>query len=163
MTDKEQEKNLATIRWKASNTGDNARALVAAINDPTIVRVTLFATLITPESTFSFETDGPETNLPLLAALSESRTGDVIVYDGRFLTAARRPRYLEVRAVLDAAASSGKVEFCASRVPFTSGLDPDDAARTLRCAEPGKLFTTTSRREFFALLSALSEREYAYL
>ncbi|WP_269764657.1 hypothetical protein [Burkholderia ubonensis] len=41
----------------------------------------------------------------MLVALTETVGGNLCVYDGLFLTAARRPRYLEVGEVLDVAVS----------------------------------------------------------
>lgn len=88
---------MSVIRSEPENTGKNTQALLAAIADPSIALVTLFASPTKPDADFA-HSDGPDSNLPLLAALTESVDGNLCVYDGLFLTAARRPRYLEGRS-----------------------------------------------------------------
>lgn len=154
---------MAVTRWKNSATGENARTLIAAIKDPNIKLVTLFATSVEADSAFTAESDGPETNLPLLVALAESVTGNLTVYDGVFLTAARKPRYLEVRDVLDAATGTNKVYFSERRAPFTSALPPYDAARKLGELAQASQLTAGTRPKFFRLLSGVTEAQYAEL
>lgn len=154
---------MAVTRWKSSVTGENARTLIDAINDPNIKLVTLFASPVEADSAFSADSDGPETNLPLLVALAESVTGNLTVYDGLFLTAARKPRYLEIRDVLDTAVASNKVYFSERRTPFTSVLAPDDAAQKLSQLNPVLPLRAVTRPQFFRLLSGVTEAQYAEL
>ncbi|MET2522102.1 hypothetical protein [Ralstonia pseudosolanacearum] len=151
---------MAATRWSNGNTSQNAQALIEAINDTRNVRVTLFATSSVPNAMFT-ESDGPETNLPLLAALAQSTDGNLKVFDGLFLTAARQPRYLEVRAVLDAAVRRGSVYFSEASAPFTSALAPEEAAKRLNGIAPVRQLTSASRANFFRLLSGVTEAEFA--
>ena len=148
---------MTVSRWINGHTGANAQALLGEISDPAIMRVILFATAARFHEGFS-DSDGPESNLPLLAAATVSAQGDVKIYDGVFLTAARRPRYLEVRDVLDAAERSEKVFFGNSPAPFTSGLEPMRAWEQLSRIIVNR-FSVKTRASFFSLLSALSEKE----
>lgn len=148
---------MTVIRWTNGHTGANAQALLGAISDRAINRVILFATATRFHEGFS-NLDGPATNLPLLAAATVSAQGDVTIYDGVFLTAARRPRYLEVRDVLDAAERSEKVYFGNSPAPFTSGLEPMRAWEQLRRIDVNP-FSEKTRASFFSLLSGVSEKD----
>lgn len=150
---------MSVIRWEPENTGKNTQALLAAIADPRIALVTLFASPTKPDADFA-HSDGPDSNLPLLAALTESVDGNLCVYDGLFLTAARRPRYLEVREVLDAAEQSAKVYFAETRAPFTSALSAARAAEKLRAIAASTRLTSATREDFFRLLSNLTEAQY---
>lgn len=150
---------MAVTRWQPENTGKNTQALLAAIADPNVARVTLFASPTKPDADFT-HSDGPESNLPLLAALTETVDGNLCVYDGLFLTAARRPRYLEVREVLDAAELSAKVFFAGTRAPFTSGMSPAAAVEKLRAVAAPMRLTSTTRGDFFRLLSNLTEAQH---
>ncbi|NIF42038.1 hypothetical protein F3J14_14310 [Burkholderia sp. Tr-862] len=150
---------MSVIRWEPENTGKNTQALLAAIADPSIALVTLFASPTKPDADFA-HSDGPDSNLPLLAALTESVEGNLCVYDGLFLTAARRPRYLEVREVLDAAERSAKVYFAETRAPFTSALSAAQAAEKLRAIAASTRLTSATREDFFRLLSNLTEAQY---
>ncbi|WP_431229171.1 hypothetical protein [Burkholderia contaminans] len=153
---------MAATRWNNGNTGQNAQGLIDAINDPNIATVTLFAGPTSKDASYT-QSDGPDTNLPLLSALAHSSSGNATVFDGVFLTAARKPRYLEVRDVLDAAVASGKVYFAASRAPFTSAQTPADAMRTLSAVSPAERLTSANRAEFFRLLSGVTEARFAEL
>ncbi|EML1599289.1 hypothetical protein L0Y81_30530 (plasmid) [Burkholderia multivorans] len=153
---------MAATRWTNGNTTQNAQGLIDAINDPNIVTVTLFASPTSKDPSFS-DSDGPDTNLPLLSALTHSNSGNTTVFDGVFLTAARQSRYFEVRDVLDAAIASGKVYFGASRAPFTSALTPLDATRSLSAVAPVEKLTSSSRPRFFRLLSGVTEATLAAL
>jgi hypothetical protein len=81
-----------------------------------------------------------------------------VVFDGLFLTAARLNRYREVKDVLDHAIESKKALFITEPVPFTSSLSPIDALEKLANFKRKQL-TVDSRREFFRLLSNLSEQQ----
>ena len=105
--------------------------------------------------------DGPETNLPLLHALVQSIPQEDIpeyeIFDGMFLTAARRPRYLEVKKLLDEAIESRvPVEYGLRPIPFTSSMEPDEAV-ILMLDQPVRLLDERTRPEFFSLLSGLPE------
>jgi len=151
--------SVSVTRWQPENTGRNTQALLAAIVDPGIARVTLFASPTKPDADFA-DSDGPDSNLPLLAALVETISGDLCVYDGLFLTAARRPRYLEVREVLDAAELSDKVYFAGTRAPFTSSRSPAEAAETLHAIAAPLRLTSTTRASFFRLICNVTEAQY---
>jgi hypothetical protein len=72
------------------------------------------------------------------------------------------PRYREVKDVLDSAIESRKAQFITKPVPFTSSLSPVDAVAKLIKFQ-SKQLNTDSRREFFKLLSNLSEQQYSNL
>jgi len=150
---------MSVTRWQPENTGKNAQVLLTAIADPNVARVTLFASPTRPDADFA-HSDGPDSNLPLLVALTETVDGNWCVYDGVFLTAARRPRYLEVREVLDAAEQSAKVYFSGRRAPFTSSLSPMEAVEKLRAIAVPTRLTSTTRADFFRLLSNLTEAQH---
>ncbi|MGU7843795.1 hypothetical protein ACV22V_30560 [Burkholderia sp. AW33-5] len=150
---------MSVTRWQPENTGKNTQALLGAIADPNIALVTLFASPTKPDANFA-HSDGPDSNLPLLVALTETVDGNLCVYDGLFLTAARRPRYLEVREVLDAAEQSAKVHFAGTRAPFTSALPPVQAAEKLCAIAAPTRLTSATRADFFRLLSNLTEAQH---
>ena len=94
-----------SFRFELGNTTQHKDALIEKIKDPNTVKVTLFATKREVlANTF-------ETNLPLVAALVETNT-NYLLFDGLFLTAARNPRYYEVKRVLDEAVRTTKVTYC---------------------------------------------------
>lgn len=94
-----------SFRFELGNTTQNKDALIKKIVDPNTVKVTLFATKREVlANTF-------ETNLPLVVALVETNT-NYLLFDGLFLTAARNPRYYEVKRVLDEAVRTTKVTYC---------------------------------------------------
>lgn len=153
---------LAT-RYRNGNTSANANTLVGLINDPACVEVTLFCSPSAPTPDYS-DTDGLEDNLPVVAALAKYRIPGIddlyIVFDGIFLTAARRPRYLEVRALLDASEKSGKVSFATNPVRFTSALSPTKAAEVLSNEQPTIQLLPSTRAQYFALLCSIPEAQY---
>ncbi|PIF89723.1 hypothetical protein CLU86_0600 [Acidovorax sp. 62] len=153
---------LAT-RYQNGNTSRNESTLLGLINDPACSAVTLFCSPGTPTADFS-QTDGSENNLPLLAALAKYSIPGIddvyIVFDGMFLTAARRPRYLEVRQILDTSEKSGKVSFATKPVPFTSALSPAEAVQTLLNAQPTVQLLGSTRAQYFALLCSIPEAQY---
>lgn len=155
---------MGSERYLSSTSGGNLSSLLGLLNDPKTVRVVLFASPIEEDETYSRE-DGPTTNLPLVAALVEHKLEGVptqnIVFDGNFLTAARNPRYSEVRDLLDAAVSSGKTFFSTQRAPFTSALSPDDAVKKLQAMISLQPLTSDNRKRYFSMLSALTEAEFA--
>jgi hypothetical protein len=133
------------------------------IKDTKTERVILFASVEHPSNNFS-RSDGSESNLPLVVALAEFNIPGVapiyVVFDGPFLTAARRPRYLEVRELLDTAIESGKAFFSQQRVPFTSTLSAEGAAQELLKVGPIVQLTSVNRAVYFQLLSPLTEASY---
>lgn len=150
----------------SSNTGEKLAEILALLRDPSVERVTFFATPLAPGEGYG-DADGAESNLPEMVALVEGKfagmVDNVIVLDGAFLTAARIPRYREVRELLDEAQESGKIFFSKTRAPFTSGLKANEAASVLSNLGPLKHFTAASRAEYFSLLSNLTETELAKL
>lgn len=157
---------LATRHNDRGNTTDNLQNLLDVLADPKTARVVLFATAEAPEGLYDHRTDGPETNLPLVAALAEIRVPGItplhVVFDGLFLTAQRKPRYDEVRALLDTAVVSNKAFFAAERAPFTSTYPPGDAAQVLLdAAGTAVQLTAATRARYFAMLGTVSESSYA--
>lgn len=149
-------------------TNRNLGAIVDVLGDPGTLRVTLFASSATEGGLYDHRTDGPTTNLPLVAALAEIRVTGAkpvhVVFDGLFLTAQRKPRYDEVKVLLDTAVKSGKAFVATERAPFTSSLSPDDAAQALlNIAATAVPLTEVTRPSYFALLVNLSEAEYQKL
>lgn len=153
---------LAT-RYKNGNTSDNVTTLIGLINDPNSSAIILFGSPSSPTREFT-RTDGPETNLPLVAALAKYSIPRIdnlyVVFDGLFLTAARRPRYLEVRQLLDVAEKSNKVTFATTSVPFTSELSPSAAAEILLSHQPTVQLSPASRSKYFSLLCSIPEAQY---
>ncbi|ALJ88928.1 TPA: HicB family protein [Acinetobacter baumannii] len=156
------EKSFSALRYKESNTTDNCCNLLQYLNNSYGEEVILFATHRTPSHGYSHD-DGPETNLPLLGAIVKlnlpALRDTYIIFDGLFLTAQRKPRYNEVKEVLDTAVLTNKTSFIRHAVPFTSQLDPAEAISLLGEFPRNKL-TEDSRPEFFNLLSNISEAQY---
>ncbi|WP_198430910.1 hypothetical protein [Pseudomonas tolaasii] len=102
-------------------------------------------------------------NLPLVVALAKYIIPHVdsvlVVFDGMFLTAARYPRYGEVRNLLDVAVTSDKVYYSGQRAPLTSEMTPDEAVSTLIDLGSIQPLTVESRAEYFSLLSNFTEDE----
>lgn len=144
----------------SSNTGDKLAMILAAIRDGNVTNIVLFATPTGPTENYS-DQDGPETNLPWVAALVNGTfiqgIALTVVVDGPFLTAVRIPRYLEVKKMMDEAEASDKVFFSRERAPFTSSLSPEAAAAELAKAGPVEALTSASRTRFFSLLSNVTE------
>lgn len=154
---------LATRFKNATATMINAETLIALINDQKCEQVVLFGSPRSPTPDFA-RSDAPDTNLPLVAALAKYSIPGVsevyVVFDGVFLTAARRPRYLEVRDLLDAAEQTSKVFFATQPVPFTSSKDPEKAAQIMIDTKPTVQLTTSTRPQYFALLCSIPEAQY---
>jgi len=155
---------MIATRYQNSATNLNSVALIGILNDPTCVEVRFFASPMRPTRAHSIS-DGSENILPLLAAVASyviPHVCDVhVVFDGMFLTATHSPRYGEVRAVLDAAQACGKASYCATPVPFTSALSAEKAAEVLLQQGPIHPLTAATRKDYFKLLSYLSEEEYS--
>jgi len=153
---------LAT-RYENANTTLNLQAILRLVNDPNCKEIRLYASP-TGEAKGASESDGVATNFPLLAALARYEIPGIaevyVVFDGSFLTAVRTARYLDVAELLDACQTVGKVSFSATRAPFTSALEPLEAAKSLLQLAPVVPFDATSRAQYFALLSNVSEANY---
>lgn len=147
-------------RYRNSSTNANLDAILDLLRHPSTTQLVLFASARNPTPQFSVE-DGPTTNLPLVAALAKiaiPHADDMhVVMDGAFLTAARFPRYCEVQALLDACQNNPKAFFACGPTPFTASLEPAAAAATLLAIEPLAHLTSSSRHQYFALLSNMSE------
>lgn len=154
---------MIAVRYENSNTTENLSALVGLISSPGTVKVTLFASPASEAAEMS-QSDGPQTNLPLASAVVEYEIPKIetvaVVFDGLFLTAARYPRYGEIRHLLDVAEQSNLAFFSEVRAPFTSSLSAEDAARTLQSLAPVKPLTPKTRADYFSLLSNISEAKY---
>lgn len=150
---------------QSANTGDKLKSILSAVTDPKVEQIILFATPTKPTEDHS-DSDGADTNLPEVAALAKGTIAgaDVaVVFDGAFLSAARIPRYLEVKTLLDAAVESEKVYFASNRVPFTSGKTAADAATTFQSLGPFVKLTAATRPQYFSLLSNLTEAQLQQL
>lgn len=157
------ESRFTAVRYKQSNTTDNCCNLIEYLKQSFCEEVILFATHRNPSNGYTND-DGPDSNLPLLGAIVKLKLPALretyVLFDGLFLTAQRKPRYNEVKSVLDEALITNKTSFIQLAVPFTSQLDPTEAVKLLSNFPRQKL-TTESRPSFFDLLSNLSEAEYS--
>ncbi len=153
---------MTVIRYKTKATSTNLDTIVGILNDPNCRGVRLFATKTPSDDTFT-ESDGNASNGPLVSAIATYTIpgiGDVnVLFDGLFLTAARRPRFEEVQALMDAAQASGRATFATIPVPFTSSRDAE-AAVTLLLDVPAASFSQTTRAHYFSLLSSIPEATY---
>lgn len=151
-------------RYENQSTTKNLEAILALLRSPVTERLVLYATPFVRTGAMC-DRDGPDTNLPLLAARAEILIPAVgiehIVFDGVFLTCAARPRYLEIRILLDACEKCGKTNWSMAPAPFTSRLNPEAAAHTLLATGPTTRLTTDTRAGFFAMLSRLPEAQLA--
>ena len=144
-----------SFRFELGNTTQNKDALIEKIKDPNTVKVTLFATKREVlANTF-------ETNLPLVVALVETNT-NYLLFDGLFLTAARNPRFYEVRSVLDEAIRTTKVNYCSKPVEYTRDLNEDLVVKYLinESNNSSYLLTVDSRKSYFAILSDITEDKF---
>lgn len=150
--------NKPIFRKETKSTSNNKDSIIDLINDANTIKVTFFATV--KETTFNGCTSGENNNLPLMIALVE-QTDKIIIHDGLFLTAARTPRYYEVRSVLDVAVTSNKAAYCNEPVKCTSKRSEDDAVAYLLEKSYGKRFMLdqSTRPVYFSLLSSLTEAE----
>ena len=129
------------------------------INDPGCQRVTIFAS---PEEEEG-ESDRSDCNYRFVTALAEMDIHGIdqmgIVFDRMLLTAASAARYYDVRQLLDVAQASNKVFFGEERVPFTSAMDPADAANELGkvAARGSQRLTPDTRASYFSLLTTWRE------
>lgn len=151
------------LRYSTStaNTGEKLKCILSIISDANIEQVILFATPSEANSEYS-ASDASEANLPEVAALAFGTFAGAkvgVVFDGAFLSAARYPRYSEVKLLLDAAVASDKAYFTDRRAPFTSQKTNIDALETLHSLGEFEKLTTTSRSRYFSLLSNLTEAE----
>lgn len=158
---------LTALRYANGNTGINRDTLISFIRDPNIEKVILFASSSDTSAGYNLHTDGPETNLPLLSALALGKIGGAIpiavIFDGNFLNAARKPRYLEVRDVLDVAIENPKVFYSNRQACFTSSMPPDDALNALQKIGQSIQLSAANRKTFFSLLCNVTEKEYETL
>lgn len=151
-------------RFSNSKTSNNVSALVKLLGDANCKEVILFATPSTPMADFS-ASDGHENNLPLVAAIAKyvipGITDAYVLFDGSFLTAARRPRYLEVRDLMDVAQESGKTYFFSGQAPFTSSREEKSALEALLHLGEFTPFNKETRAHYFALLCSIPEENYS--
>lgn len=150
---------ITYTRKTAYTTGENRDHALEELASENISEVIFFA------SDVSSVPDENEANLPLMYMLAkgfEPGQGHIFsVYDGLFLTAARRPRYLEIKDLLDVACDSGKAYFSPLRAPYTATLKPQDAARTLlNLKQSFKPLNPQTREEYFSMLSTIPEAQY---
>lgn len=154
---------MLAIRHTNTSTSKNLGTLIGLLNDPNCVEVRLFATHSSPLEHFA-DSDGPECNLPLVSAIARYVIPNIsevyVLFDGAFLTASRRPRFLEVRELMDVAEASGKALYCSQPVPFTSSLDRESAVTLLKELEPVKTFNAETRAGYFELLCGIPESKY---
>lgn len=150
-------------RYENSSTDKNSAVLSTLIRDENCKEIRLFVSpdSITPDYT---NVDGPNTNLPLIAALAKYTIPGIsdvyILFDGNFLNVARRTRFIEVKNLLDEAQNSGKTLFTTVTAPFTSSMDATVAVNLLLTLNPTIALTVTSRAQYFSYLSSISESQY---
>jgi len=154
---------MLSIRYENSSTSENLRAICDIIKDHKCDKVTFFASpkFSTDDTKKS---DGPGSNFPLVVALVEYSIPGVtkvsVVFDGPFLTAARKPRFFEIQELLDVCELSDKVFYSKSRAPFTSSLPAENAVNILSEITPIAPLTKGARADYFSLLSSFPESEY---
>lgn len=157
-----KDKNYIAIRAEIAATSTNRNNLIDYIKLQNCEKIYLFSTPHTAKEYPLFsEFYGPESNLPLLGAIAQVKVQGIntyVIFDGLFLTAQRRPRYLEVEQVLNESILSSKVSFITSSAPFTRHLNTIGAVEEL-IPLPVKQLTDISRPEFFSLLSNYPEKE----
>jgi len=154
----QDELTMVALRYTNRSTSDQVRVLCDIIRDPKCERVTLFGTVKeapTPEEA--------DPDMPLVAATAVYSIPGIaqvqVVFDGQFLTAARYPRYLDVRDVLDVAVAAGNVYFSGERAPLTEALSPEEAATVLGSLGDVRLLDAGSRASYFSLLSGFTEQQ----
>jgi len=152
---------MDVVRYQNRSTSENLDAILNRLWSPGTILIRLFATIRDTEG--MGVKDGSEVNLPLLHALVEStpneNTPKYEIFDGLFLTAARIPRYLEVRTLLDEAVKSRvPVYFGLRPIPFTSSMQPEEALMIM-LEQPTRMLEEQTRPEFFTLLSCMSEEQ----
>lgn len=147
---------MTVTRSHPRNTSQNLDITIALLGNPDCTQLRLFASPTTDTGA------GRSTNLPILTALAimDAPGGlQYVIHDGMFLTAARYPRYREVKFLLDRAEDHTKVWVGIERAPFTDDMAPADAASALM-AIPVQNLTAATRKSFFGLLCSLTEAEY---
>lgn len=151
---------MVSLRYATKSTSDNVWALCDLIRDNKCDEIILFASV---ENDLDDDEARYNNNLPLVVALAKYIIPHVdsvfVVFDGVFLTAARYPRYGEVRELLDVAVASDKVYYSGQRAPLTSEMTPDEAVSTLIELGPIQPLTVDSRANYFSLLSSFTESE----
>jgi hypothetical protein len=151
-------------RYKNQSTTKNLEAILSLLRSPLSERLVLYATPFVQVGDMC-NSEGGADNLPWLAARADVLIPAIgvehVVFDGSFLTCECRPRYLEIRTLLDACEKSGKTDWSAAPAPFTSRLNPQAAAHTLLATGPTTRLTADTRAGFFAMLSRLPEAQFA--
>jgi hypothetical protein len=154
--------NPHVVRFSADSTYRNRDTLIELIFNDVCDEIRLFGSPREITPAYSERGDGPESNLPLLAACCRYNIAGLvqgyILFDGLVMTAARQPRAREVAELLDQAQMSGKVSFGVQSADFTSSLDPDAALKAL-LSIPTVQLTKDTRAQYFALLSNVSEHQ----
>jgi len=141
-----------------------ANALIEALKSRGLKQVLFFWS---PKEGGS-QTDGADTNFPLLSALVElegsSGASEYKVFDGSFLSVSGGGSgYYDVERVLDVAERLSNVSYGISVLPFTSHLKPEEAVTKM--LDPKLILhplTSTSRPHFFEVRKDLvTEQELA--
>lgn len=165
----------AVLRYRNDTTAKNLNAILDVLKSPATRSVTLYATqadlpLVRPDPdvrNIPYQTPalpGPDIiehqdDLPFLAALATVTVpaiGEVeILFDGFFLTCARRSRCNEIETLLDAAIKNQNVSWGIAPVEFTSSLIADQAVSRLRHIDTVAL-NAENRSGFLALMAPAS-------
>ncbi|QHC93036.1 hypothetical protein [Pseudomonas chlororaphis] len=149
---------MVSLRYDAKATSENLWTICELIRDRKCDEIILFAS-----EKNNLEEEEYNNNLPLVVALAKYIIPNVdsvfVVFDGVFLTAARYPRYLEVRDLLNVAEASDKVFYSELRAPITIGMTPDNAVATLSELGEIKPLTPNTRADYFSLLSSFTESQ----
>lgn len=146
------------FRHTNSSTDANCAALLSFMDHPNLEKIILFGSPFKANSDFKSFVD-PDGCLPLLSALvvvAVPYIKSFIVFDGIFLTA-NGTQYRHVRTLLDGITSCNKAFFSKISAPFTSGLTPEEAIKTLLSADSLVRLTENSRPAYFSLISASTE------
>lgn len=147
---------MTVIRFNSStlSTGQIGAALLDYIRDPKCEKIALFVT----------ERSDDQQDSPWLMAVVTYQIPHVepvhVLMDGYVLSAARYPRYMEVRDVLDAGEKAGKVWFCSVPAPFTQDLPADKSISVLQGLGSLTQLNASTRPQLFLLLSTLTEAQY---
>jgi hypothetical protein len=143
-------------RYDLSSTSTNVRALFDIFQDGQYKEMTFFATVR--------ESDMPSTqDLPWLGVLVTYNLPHMppiyTLFDGYVLSAARQPRYDEIRRLLDLVVD-GNTKFCTVPVPLTCKLPAEAAVALILDLENVEPLSSESRPKYFKMLSMFSERSF---
>ncbi|WP_382323296.1 hypothetical protein ACFJGX_26100 [Hydrogenophaga sp. UC242_50] len=140
------------------NTTQACAEVIALLKDAKFSHA-VFSTSPTENDGTASPNDGPDTNWPYFSAVI--RVGDKVhVFDSTLLSAARYPRGLEVREILNVAQSTGSVYFTQGVAGFTAGLSPEIAARCFTGVQLTPLTQETRSDFWLKVARGIPEHEF---